>query len=161
MTADGSSTPAPGRPVLGAYVAGWIKRGPTGFIGTNKSCSFQTVQALVADFNAGELTDPVAGPAALARLVAARQPHVVDSAGWRAIDAAEVARGSDDGRPRNKFTDIADMLAAAAPRRRSRHGDDACWPGCATRGLERRPLGLRGHRLLDLLHADLANRLAQ
>ena len=40
------------------YVAGWIKRGPTGFIGTNKSCSLQTVQALVADFNAGLLTDP-------------------------------------------------------------------------------------------------------
>ncbi len=106
--------PGTGQSVPGAYVAGWIKRGPTGFIGTNKSCSFQTVQALVADFNAGELTDPVAGPAALASLVAARQPHVVDSAGWRAIDAAEVARGSEDGRPRNKFTDIADMLAAAA-----------------------------------------------
>jgi ferredoxin--NADP+ reductase len=103
-----------GRPVPGAYVAGWIKRGPTGFIGTNKSCSFQTVQALVADFNAGKLTDPVDKPAALATLVQARQPDCVDSAGWRAIDAAEIARGDDDGRPRNKFTDVADMLAAAA-----------------------------------------------
>jgi ferredoxin--NADP+ reductase len=102
------------RPVPGAYVAGWIKRGPTGFIGTNKSCSFQTVQALVADFNAGKLTDPVAKPAALANLVHARQPDAVDSAGWRAIDAAEIARGSHDGRPRNKFTDVTDMLATAA-----------------------------------------------
>ena len=93
MTVAVSSTPATGRPVPGAYVAGWIKRGPTGFIGTNKSCSFQTVQALVADFNAGRLTDPVAKPAALAKLVHARQPDAVDSAGWRAIDAAEVARG--------------------------------------------------------------------
>ncbi len=114
--------PGCGRPVRGAYVAGWIKRGPTGFIGTNKSCSLQTVAALVADFNAGKLADPVAKPAALDKLVRARRPDVVDSAGWRAVDAAEIARGSVDGRPRNKFTDIADMLAAAAtpplPRRR-------------------------------------------
>ncbi len=117
--------PNSGRPVPGAYVAGWIKRGPTGFIGTNKSCSLQTVQALVADFNAAKLSDPVATPGALAQLVHARQPDAIDSAGWRAIDAAEMERGSGDGRPRNKFTDIADMLAAAAaaepappPRRR-------------------------------------------
>jgi len=106
--------PCSGQPVPGAYVAGWIKRGPTGFIGTNKSCSFQTVQALVADFNAGKLTDPVATSEALARLVRARQSDAVDSAGWRAIDAAEIARGGRDERPRNKFTKVADMLAAAA-----------------------------------------------
>jgi ferredoxin--NADP+ reductase len=113
-----------GHAVPGAYVAGWIKRGPTGFIGTNKSCSVQTVHTLVADFNAGALADPVAKPEALERLVRTRQPDAVDSEGWRAIDAAEIARGSRDGRPRNKFTDVADMLAAAAtaqpapPRRR-------------------------------------------
>ena len=106
--------PGSGRPVPGAYVAGWIKRGPTGFIGTNKSCSVQTVHALVADFNAGTLTDPVAKPEALGKLVRARQPDVVDSAGWRAIDAAEIVRGHD-GQPRNKFTAVADMLAAAPP----------------------------------------------
>lgn len=106
--------PGTGRPVPGTYVAGWIKRGPTGFIGTNKSCSLQTVQALVADFNAGRLTDPVARPAALTELVQSRQPDTVDSAGWRAIDAAEIARGADDGRPRNKFTVVADMLEAAS-----------------------------------------------
>ncbi len=102
------------QPVRGAYVAGWIKRGPTGFIGTNKSCSLQTVQALVADFNASLLTDPVAGPRTLARLVHARRPEVVDNAGWHAIDAAEVARGSADDRPRDKFTAVPDMLTAAA-----------------------------------------------
>jgi ferredoxin--NADP+ reductase len=106
--------PESARPVPGAYVAGWIKRGPTGFIGTNKSCSFQTVQALVDDFNAGKLTDPVAKPAELSKFVHAHQPDVVDSAGWRAIDAAEIARGTEGGRPRNKFTGVADMLAAAA-----------------------------------------------
>ncbi len=106
--------PDSGRPVPGTYVAGWIKRGPTGFIGTNKSCSLQTVQALVADFNDGKLTDPVGKPDALDGLVHARAPDVVDSAGWGAIDAAEIERGADEGRPRNKFTAIAEMLAAAA-----------------------------------------------
>ena len=51
---------------------------------------------------------------ALAALLHARRPEAIDSAGWRAIDAAEVERGARDGRPRNKFTDIADMLATAA-----------------------------------------------
>jgi ferredoxin--NADP+ reductase len=106
--------PGSGRPVPGTYVAGWIKRGPTGFIGTNKSCSLQTVQALVADFNDGKLTDPTGKPDALDSLVHTRQPDVVDSAGWGAIDAAEIERGGDEGRPRNKFTDITEMLAAAA-----------------------------------------------
>ena len=98
----------------GAYVAGWIKRGPTGFIGTNKSCALQTVQRLVDDFNAGLLRDPISKPSALDTLVRTRQPAVVDAAGWQAIDAAEVSRGSLSDRPRNKFTSIADMLEVAA-----------------------------------------------
>ncbi|KJX74758.1 FAD-dependent oxidoreductase [Mycobacterium lepromatosis] len=106
--------PSRGRPMPGVYVAGWIKRGPTGFIGTNKSCSVQTVQAVVADFNAGWLTDPVAEPMALVKLVQARQPDAVDSARWRAIDAAEIAQGNVAGRPRRKFTDVAEMLAVTA-----------------------------------------------
>ncbi len=107
--------PGDGRPVPGVYVAGWIKRGPTGFIGTNKSCAMQTVAALVEDFNAGLLAPPVARPAALAKLIRSRQPDMVDLAGWRAIDAAEIARGAAAGRPRVKFTAVPDMLAAARP----------------------------------------------
>ena len=103
-----------GRVAHGTYVAGWIKRGPTGFIGTNKSCAAQTVQRLVDDFNAGLLIDPIAKPSALDKLVRERQPDVVDAAGWRAIDAAEVARGELGDRPRNKFTSIDDMLDVAA-----------------------------------------------
>ena len=103
-----------GAPVRGSYVAGWIKRGPTGFIGTNKSCAAQTVHNLVADYNDGLLTDPVGKPAALDKLVRRRQPAVVDAKGWKAIDAAEIARGCE-ARPRDKFTVIADMLAAADP----------------------------------------------
>ena len=106
--------PDAGRPVDGAYVAGWIKRGPTGFIGTNKSCAAQTVQRLVDDYNAGLLRDPIGKPAALDKLVRERQPKVVDAGGWRAIDAAEIARGAVADRPRNKFTSIAEMLDAAS-----------------------------------------------
>jgi len=101
------------KPVPGSYVAGWIKRGPTGFIGTNKSCAGQTVHNLVADYNDGLLADPAGKPAALDKLVRSRQPAVVDADGWKAIDAAEIARGRGE-RPRDKFTAIADMLAAAA-----------------------------------------------
>jgi ferredoxin/flavodoxin---NADP+ reductase len=108
--------PGSGEAVRGSYVAGWIKRGPTGFIGTNKSCAGQTVHNLVDDYNAGLLADPDkdrAKPTALDKLVRSRRPDMVDAAGWRAIDAAEIDRGGEH-RPRDKFTTVADMLAAAA-----------------------------------------------
>jgi len=105
--------PATGDPVVGAYVAGWIKRGPTGFIGTNKSCAMQTVATLVDDFNAQRLNDPQAPTRALEGLIRARQPDFVDAAGWSAIDAAEIARGQLVGRPRVKFISVPAMLAVA------------------------------------------------
>ena len=105
--------PATGKPVRGSYVAGWIKRGPTGFIGTNKSCAAHTVDRLVADYNASRLGEPSAKVGALQELIRTRRPDVVDSAGWRAIDSAEIARGGAD-RPRDKFIDVADMVAVAA-----------------------------------------------
>ena len=106
--------PADGSPVAGSYVAGWIKRGPTGFIGTNKSCAMQTVSRLVDDFNDGLLTDPVGRRGALQAFVRDRRPEVIDAAGWRAINAAELRRGEAGGRPRVKFTAVRDMMAAAA-----------------------------------------------
>ena len=105
--------PASGEPVRGSYVAGWIKRGPTGFIGTNKSCAAQTVHALVADYNEGVLHNATCRLSTLDKFVRGRQPGVIDAAGWKTIDAAEIARGGED-RPRDKFTSIADMLAIAA-----------------------------------------------
>ncbi len=81
------------------------------------------MQRLVDDYNAGLLRDPIGKPAALDKLVRERQPEVVDANGWRAIDAAEVARGELADRPRNKFTSIADMLdvASSAPSPSLRH----------------------------------------
>ncbi|MGB8406816.1 MAG: FAD-dependent oxidoreductase [Mycobacterium sp.] len=105
--------PATGEPVQGSYVAGWIKRGPTGFIGTNKTCAAHTVDRLVGDYNASRLGEPTAKSGALQQLIHSRRPDVVDIAGWRAINVAEIARGGDD-RPRDKFIDVADMVAAAA-----------------------------------------------
>ena len=105
--------PQTAQPVPGSYVAGWIKRGPNGFIGTNKSCAAETVQSVVDDYNAGLLTAPRTRPHALAKLVRSRRPDVVNAAGWRAIDEAEIKRGGGR-RPRDKFTSVADMLAVAA-----------------------------------------------
>jgi ferredoxin--NADP+ reductase len=105
--------PTTGAPVQGSYVAGWIKRGPTGFIGTNKTCAAHTVDRLVDDYNASRLAEPNAKSAALQQLIRTRRPDVVDMAGWRAIDAAEIARGGAD-RPRDKFIDVSDMVATAA-----------------------------------------------
>lgn len=102
--------PSTGQRVPGAYVSGWIKRGTNGFIGTNKSDSLKTIQTLAADYNAGLLSEPVGGPRAVARMVHAHQPDVIDAAGWKAIDKAEIARGEAQDRPRVKFTRVADML---------------------------------------------------
>ncbi len=109
--------PTTGAPVTGSYVAGWIKRGPTGFIGTNKSCAQETVNALVDDFNDGSLPDPVAGLRALDELIRSRQPDLVDRSRWRAIDEAEIDRGRAGGRPRDKFTTVEGLLAVTPPGR--------------------------------------------
>lgn len=106
--------PETGSPHRGTYVAGWIKRGPSGFIGTNKSCSQQTVSSLVEDYNSGALAQPPRQLGELTKLVRRRQPAVVDHQGWLAIDRAEISRGRSSGRPRDKFVSVSDMLRAAA-----------------------------------------------
>ncbi|NGX06576.1 FAD-dependent oxidoreductase [Mycobacteroides franklinii] len=103
-----------GRAHPGTYVAGWIKRGPTGFIGTNKSCSQQTVTSLVEDYNNGLLADPTQRLSGLAKLIQRRQPTIIDHEGWLAIDRAEIARGKGEGRPRDKFVSVPEMLRVAA-----------------------------------------------
>ncbi|MFF5761359.1 FAD-dependent oxidoreductase [Streptomyces tanashiensis] len=97
-----------GRVRPGVYVTGWIKRGPSGFIGTNKSCAQETVSALLDDLEAGLLTAPAGdGPPA------GGHPDAVGLDGWRAIDARERAEGGLQGRPRVKIVDREALLAAA------------------------------------------------
>ncbi len=101
-----------GEPVPGVYVTGWIKRGPRGVIGTNRSCAEQTVSRLWEDFDSGLLGSGVADVADITGLLATREVQPVDWRGWTAIDEAEQERGAQSGRPRLKFVDVDDMLAA-------------------------------------------------
>jgi ferredoxin--NADP+ reductase len=103
-----------GRVEPGVYVSGWIKRGPTGVIGTNKKDATETVQLLLEDVAAGLLEPrPDATTAAVDALLAERGAHVVEYDGWGAIDAAERAAGEKGGRPRVKFCSWEELLAAA------------------------------------------------
>ncbi len=101
--------PVSGQHRPGEYVAGWIKRGPSGVIGTNKPDARETVDALLDDI-AGDDRRPVLGREVFERLLHERCGQVVTHDQWKAIDAAEVARGEPAGRPRDKFTDVASML---------------------------------------------------
>jgi ferredoxin/flavodoxin---NADP+ reductase len=106
------------QPLAGEYTAGWIKRGPTGVIGTNKPDAAETVAAMLEDAAAGRTLAPSEpDPAAAERLIRQRQPHVVDYADWLRLDALEVEQGQRHGRPRVKFTRIDDMLGALGNRR--------------------------------------------
>ena len=96
----------------GTYVAGWIERDPTGFIGTNKSCGADGARAR-RRLQRRLARRPVQQAGRLDQLIQPARPAVVDAAGWQAIDSAEIARGGDTARA-NKFTAIGDMLAAAA-----------------------------------------------
>jgi ferredoxin--NADP+ reductase len=95
----------------GAYAVGWIKRGPTGVIGTNKPDAGETAERLLEDWKAGNLPAAVADRDALLRLLADRGVDVVSWTDWRALDAHEVAAGAAYGAPRCKVTDIDEMLA--------------------------------------------------
>jgi ferredoxin--NADP+ reductase len=110
-----------GRVEPGTYVVGWIKRGPVGFIGTNKTCAQESVEAILDDLDAG-LPEP-AGAVDAAALVRSRCPGSTDLSGWQRLDAAEREQGAAAGRPRVKITDPAMQRAASAapvsPRRRS------------------------------------------
>lgn len=105
ITADGTF-------VAGLYAAGWIKRGPSGIIGTNKPDAVETVKNLIADIPA---LSPCERPdrAAVLDLLATRGVRVISYEDWRRIDAAEVKRGERVGKPREKFTTIEEMIDAA------------------------------------------------
>jgi ferredoxin/flavodoxin---NADP+ reductase len=100
-----------GDPVPGVYAVGWIKRGPTGILGTNKRDAEETVAALAEDLPS--LPAPPAGREELDALLAERRPDLVTVEGWRAIDAEERALGRAAGRPRVKLASRDELLDAA------------------------------------------------
>ncbi len=98
---------------VGHYTAGWIKRGPSGVIGTNKKDALETVQHLLSDIEAGALLDPASpDPSSVEELLAERDVRFVSFEDWQAIDQAEVGRGEPHGRPRVKFVTVEEMLDA-------------------------------------------------
>lgn len=101
-----------GAPVPGYYVAGWIKRGPSGIIGTNKKDAIATVTSLLEDAGAGALPNPTKA-GGIDALLAERGIEVVTTSGWNAIDGAERDLGATRGRDRTTIHDRAALLAAA------------------------------------------------
>ncbi|MBX5473500.1 MAG: FAD-dependent oxidoreductase [Thermoleophilia bacterium] len=103
-----------GEPLPGVYCAGWIKRGPTGVIGTNKKDATETVELLFEDLAAGRLERKSGvGAAAVDALLAERGIRCVEYAGWEAIDEIERSAGERLGRPRVKLCTWDELLAAA------------------------------------------------
>lgn len=99
-------------PVPGVYVAGWIKRGPTGIIGTNKKDAVATVESLLADAREGRLPTPSA-PGGLDERLQAAGVEVITTSGWDTIDAAERALGAERGRDRTTIHDREQLLQIA------------------------------------------------
>jgi ferredoxin/flavodoxin---NADP+ reductase len=95
-------------------VSGWIKRGPSGIIGTNKKDSQETVDRLLEDYAAGKLPEPAVGdPDAILALLAERAPEHITYEHWQAIDETERSAGEPHGRPRVKLVRHEHLLDAA------------------------------------------------
>jgi ferredoxin/flavodoxin---NADP+ reductase len=106
-----------GEPLPGVYAVGWIKRGPTGILGTNKRDAEETVSCLVEDLAAGALPEPSQpGREQIDALLAERTADLVTVEGWRAIDDNELERGRSEQRPRVKLASRDELLAAAGAR---------------------------------------------
>jgi ferredoxin--NADP+ reductase len=116
-TREGRITDEHGTVVPGLYAAGWIKRGPTGIIGTNKPCSVATVASVLADVAALDPT-PKPGAEGLPALMGGDGRRVVSYEDWIAIDQAETSRGAASGKPREKFTSVDQMLEVLSATRR-------------------------------------------
>ena len=105
---------ADGRVEPGLYAVGWIKRGPSGVIGTNKPDGDLAAEQIAEDVGAGGK----AGRQALERLLSERKLRAVGFADWKRIEAAEIANARP-GAPRRKFFRVADMLAVLEGGQRS------------------------------------------
>jgi ferredoxin--NADP+ reductase len=104
-----------GAALRGEYTVGWIKRGPSGVIGTNKKCAADTVAAILDDAGAGALNAPARSDRdAIEPWLRQQAPGLVTWSGWQAIDAYERSRGEAAGRPRVKLVDVGEMVSVAA-----------------------------------------------
>ncbi|HEU5153438.1 MAG TPA: FAD-dependent oxidoreductase [Gemmatimonadales bacterium] len=109
---EGRVVTAPGVVSQGEYVVGWIKRGPTGVIGTNKPDATETTDHVLEDFTSGKLERDLSPRDDIDRMLAQRGVRVVTWNDWRKLDQIERERGATLGRPRLKFTTVAEMLGA-------------------------------------------------
>ena len=108
---EGRVTDPSGQIVPNEYVVGWIKRGPTGLIGTNKSDSAATVEKMLEDI-AGKSAplDPQKTPEAVDQMLAKKSLKVVTFEDWKLLDKQEVERGQSLGKVRDKFLTVAEMM---------------------------------------------------
>lgn len=93
------------------YCAGWIKRGPTGIIGTNRADSVATVESLLEDLDSLTSSEEKRGAAGIYPLLEERNVRYLSFADWKRIDQSEIERGESKGKPREKYTRIEEMLA--------------------------------------------------
>ena len=100
-------------PLPGLYTSGWIKRGPSGVIGTNKLDANETVDCMIADLEKGIMLRPKFPEAAAAeKMVRQNQPKYILFKDWKHLDKIELERGDMQNRPRVKFTKINEMLGS-------------------------------------------------
>jgi len=98
---------------VGLYTAGWIKRGPSGVVGTNKPDSVESVTCMLEDFSTGSILHPSQADAASAgKFICDRKPDCFSYADWKRLDQLEQEKGKACGRPRVKFTSVEEMKKA-------------------------------------------------
>jgi len=101
------------QPRVGLYTSGWIKRGPSGVVGTNKPDSVETVTCMVEDLRVDKILQPAnADAAGIEQLVRERKPDYFSYTDWKQLDQLEQERGKALGRPRLKFTSVEEMKQA-------------------------------------------------
>ena len=114
MNASGRIVESDGTAVTGFYTAGWIKRGPSGVIGTNKTCAQETVALMLEDLGSGKVNVPEDPSIRGAEtLINQKDGAVVTYPEWQNIDRSELQRGEAEGRPRVKYTDVNEMISVA------------------------------------------------
>jgi ferredoxin/flavodoxin---NADP+ reductase len=113
--------------VEGLYVTGWLKRGPTGVIGTNRADSIETVRVLEELASPGH--KPRQGRDVLVASLARKGVSIVGLKDWLEIDAVERARGQKASKPHEKLTRVSEMLDIVSPDRVNEPTDSTALPG--------------------------------